>query len=138
MEKPELENKTAIVLEKDLLSWQKLNVAAFLASAIAKRFPETMGEDFVDASGISYPGIFRVPVVIFAAEAADLRRVYERAKARELVVGIYTRKIFETQGDQNLEAVASSSEAEHDLVGLVFYGPKNKVNKAVDGLKLHA
>jgi hypothetical protein len=48
------ENKIAIVLHDDLKSWQKLNVTAFLASAIAIEFPELRGRHLVTASGNTY------------------------------------------------------------------------------------
>ncbi len=52
-EKPIFENKIVIVLLEGLLQWQELNVTAFLASAIASHFPETMGKEFVDASHVN-------------------------------------------------------------------------------------
>ena len=64
-EKPRFENKIAIVLAERLLLWQELNVTAFLASTIASHFPETVGKEFVDASGANYLGMFRRPVMIF-------------------------------------------------------------------------
>jgi hypothetical protein len=45
------DHKIALVLRADLLDWQKLNVTAFLASAVAIQFPETHGQPLVSASG---------------------------------------------------------------------------------------
>lgn len=136
-EKPNFENKIVIVLAEGLLSWQELNVTAFLASAIASHFPETIGKEFVDASAVSYLGIFRQPVMTFQTPKEELKNLYRKAREKELNIGIYTKKIFETQGDQNIEAVAMFKEEEQDLVGLVFYGKKNHVDKVMNGQKLH-
>lgn len=45
------DEKIAIVLRENLQTWQKLNVAAFLASSVAIKFPETQGAEFINASG---------------------------------------------------------------------------------------
>ena len=45
------DTKIALVLKTSLPAWQKLNVAAFLASAVAIQFPETHGQSFRNASG---------------------------------------------------------------------------------------
>ncbi|MBI1972357.1 MAG: DUF2000 domain-containing protein [Candidatus Aenigmarchaeota archaeon] len=137
MEKPFFENKIAIVLSENLAPWQELNVTAFLSSAIASHFPETMGKDFVDASGVGYPGIFRQPVMIFKSTPAELKILYKKARERGLNIGIYTKKIFETQGDQNIQAVAELNEEEQDYAGLVFYGKRGRVDKVLEGQKLH-
>jgi hypothetical protein len=48
------DNKIAIVIKSDLQDWQKLNVAAFLASSVAIKLPETHGRAFVTASNQVY------------------------------------------------------------------------------------
>ncbi|MBI3413195.1 MAG: DUF2000 domain-containing protein [Candidatus Aenigmarchaeota archaeon] len=137
MEKPTFENKIAIVLSENLAPWQELNITAFLSSAIASHFPETMGKDFVDASRVSYPAMFRQPVMVFKSTAAELKNLYGKAKGRSLNIGIYTKKLFETQGDQNIQAIAEFKEEGQDYVGLVFYGKKSRVDKVLEGQKLH-
>lgn len=137
MSKEIFETKIAIVLEEGLQSWQKLNVSAFLGSSIASHFPETMGPDFQDASNVKYLGIFRHPVLIFSATNDEIKRAYNRARERNLNIGIYTRPIFITQGDKNLEAVGKLKEEEQDVVGFVVYGPKGPVDKSLKDLSLH-
>ena len=105
-EKPNFENKIAIVLAEGLLPWQELNVTAFLASAISSHFPETMGKEFADSSGVSYLGMFRHPLIVFQASKEELKNLYKKAREKELNISIYTKKLFETQGDKNIEAVA--------------------------------
>ncbi len=38
------DTKIALVIRDDLATWQKMNVAAFLASGIAASHPESIGE----------------------------------------------------------------------------------------------
>lgn len=137
MTKQKFSTKTAIIIEKNLLPWQELNVTAFLASAIAHRFPETMGPVFKDASRVNYLAIFRQPVLIFQAKSSKLRKVYRKARENKLWVGIYTRAIFKTQGEDNLKAIAAEKEEGQDLVGIVVYGKLKLVDKCTKNVSLH-
>ncbi|KKS79069.1 MAG: hypothetical protein UV54_C0043G0015 [Candidatus Beckwithbacteria bacterium GW2011_GWA2_43_10] len=129
--------KTAIIVERNLLPWQELNVTAFLASAIAHKFPETMGPEFEDASNVNYLAIFRQPVLVFQAKHNDLKKVCRKARENNLFVGIYTRPIFQTQGEDNIKAIAALKEEEQDLVGIVLYGAAVLVDKSTRGISLH-
>jgi hypothetical protein len=136
---PVYDQKVAVVVRADLLDWQKLNVTAFLASAVAVRFIETHGRPLVTADQVTYLPFIKHPVLIYQADGVEpIRRALARAKDRGLAIGIYTRPLFETKGeDGNLAAIAQLADAEQDLVGLVVYGENNKVDKALLGLKFH-
>lgn len=133
------DTKIAIVILNDLLSWQKLNVTAFLASAVAIQYPETHGAAFSDALEKTYLPFVRQPMLIYAAENSDvLKNAFHRATERELGIGIYTRPLFATKGEtENLAIIAETSTEAHDLVGIVVYGDRKIVDKALKGLQLH-
>src|ERR1700730_19399934 len=65
---PTYQNKIAIIIRADLLEWQKLNVAAFLASSVAVKFPEPHGRPFVTASWTEYLPFPKNPMLIYRAE----------------------------------------------------------------------
>ena len=134
------DTKIAIVIKDSLLVWQKLNVASFLASSVAIQFPETHGQSFVNASHSEYLPFIKQPILIYKAETDDqMKRAFNRAKERELAIGIYTEPLFATKGeDENLAEIAKSTDEEQNLVGIVVYGDGKKVSKALDGLKFHA
>ncbi|KAA9379294.1 DUF2000 domain-containing protein [Microbispora cellulosiformans] len=131
--------KIGIVVCGDLADWQKLNVTAFLASAVAGGVPEVIGEPYEDGSGTSYLPMFRQPVLVYAADAAELARVRERAVERGLDVAVYIEEMFKTGNDaDNRAAVRAVTPGEMSLVGLAVYGPRNAVDKTLKGLALHA
>lgn len=136
---PTYQNKIAIIIRADLLEWQRLNVAAFLASAVAVKFPETHGSPFVTASGTEYLPFPKNPMLIYRAENdQQIRRAFMRAKERGLSIGIYTKPLFATKGEEeNLAEILKLPDEEQDLVGIVLYGENKQVDKAVDALKLH-
>jgi hypothetical protein len=134
----QFDTKIAVVLLDDLAVWQKTNATAFLVSGIAGTVPGVVGEPYRDASGNEYFPMFVQPVLVYAADAAGLRRAYERATSRGVMPAIYTRELFETNHDEaNRAAVAPVAAEELDLVGIAFRAERKTVDKIVDRLRFH-
>ena len=132
------DTKIAIVVHADLAAWQKLNVTAFLASAVAGGRPEVIGERYQDAAGAGYLPMFRQPVLVYGATADELTAVHGRAVARELDVAVYIEEMFKTGNDaDNRAAVLAADPAALPLVGVALYGPRNPMDKVLKGLQLH-
>lgn len=133
------DKKIALVIKNDLADWQKLNVAAFLASAVAIQFPETHGKAFTNASGSVYPPFMKHPILIYKADTGDqVKRVFQRAKERGIHIGIYTSPLFGTKNEEeNHIEIAKCTDEQQDLAGIILYGENKKVDKAIDGLKFH-
>lgn len=130
--------KLAVAVRDDLADWQKLNVTAFVASGIGTAAPELIGAPYVDDSGREYPALFALPVRVFAGDAARLRRAFDRALDRELLVSPYTDDMFSTMNDvDNRAAVAAVETADLPLAGFAVAGDGRQVDKAFDRLRLH-
>ena len=130
--------KIAVVLRDDLAVWQKANVTAFLVSGISGTAPDTVGDPYADASGNRYLPMFREPVLVYVADAAGLRRAYERAMQREVELAIYTHELFATDHDEaNRAAVAAVSAEDLDLVGIAMRADRKVVDKVLDRLRPH-
>jgi hypothetical protein len=133
-----LDTKLAVVLRDDLAVWQKTNVTAFLASGIAGTVPGVVGEPYRDASGNEYLPMFVQPVLVYEADAAALRRTYERALSRDVELAVYTYDLFETGHDEaNRAAVAGVPADELDLVGIAFRAERKVADKVLDRLRFH-
>jgi hypothetical protein len=132
------DTKIAIAVREDLATWQKLNVAAFLASAVAGGVPGVIGERYQDGSGHPYLPMFRQPVLIYTAGAQSLCRVRGQATDRGMDVAVYIEEMFATGHDEaNRAAVRAVTAEEMSLVGVAVHGPKNAVDKILKGLSLH-
>ena len=132
------DNKVAIVILESLPDWQKLNAAAFLGGAVAIRFPETHGRPFINASGAEYLPFIKHPILIYKADADQIKRAFTRAKERQLHMGIYTQPLFATKNeDENLIEISKKSDSDQQLAAFVIYGENKKVSKALDGLQFH-
>jgi hypothetical protein len=134
----QFDTKIALVIRSDLEPWQKLNVAAFLASGIAARFPECIGEPYEDASGTGYHALIGQPILIYGGDVAQLSRALDRAIARDVAAAVYTQDMFTTTHDAaNRAAVKAVARADLNLVGLAVRGERKVIDKVIDGLKFH-
>jgi len=134
----QFETKIAVVLRDDLAGWQATNVTAFLVSGIAATVPGVVGEPYADASGNEYLPMFVQPVLVYQADAAGLRRAYERAMSRGVTPAIYTHELFATGHDEaNRAAVAAVAAQDLDLVGIAVRAERKLVDKIVDRLRFH-
>jgi len=132
------ETKIALIIRDDLVSWQKMNVAAFLASGIAASYPESIGEPYEDASGNKYLRLIGQPMLIYGADRVALLRVLERALARGVEPALYTEEMFSTTHDAaNREAVRNAERETLNLVGIAIRAERKVVDKIVDKLKFH-
>ena len=131
--------KIALVIRADLEPWQKLNVAAFLASGITAAFPQSVGEPYQDGSGTPYLALIGQPILIYGADRAALTRALERAIARNVTPALYTEDMFATTHDaaNRRAAVQAVARPDLNLVGLAVRAERKVVDKIVDGLKFH-
>src|SRR5439155_19865953 len=129
------ETKIAIVVRTDLPMWQRLNMTAFLASAVAGGRDGVMGEPYEDGSGNRYLPMFRQPVLVFAADGDALRVTWERALARPVGLAVFTDELFTTGNDDDNRAAVRAVPAEKlALAGLAVHGRRGDVDKVVKGL----
>jgi hypothetical protein len=133
------DTKIGIIVRTDLEVWQKLNVTAFLASALAVNAPESIGEKYEDGSGNKYLRMFGQPVFVYRATAEELKRTRTRALSREVTLGLYTKEMFATGNDSDNRAVVKAVTTENlDIVGLSLRADRKTFDKIVNGLKLHS
>jgi len=138
MEPVRFDTKIAVMLRDNLATWQRLNVTAFLVSALGSTHPELIGAPYRDADGATYQPMFRQPVMVFEADAAQLPTGHARALERGLTLSVFTADLFATGHDEaNRAAVAAVPTDALDLAGIAVYGPRNAVDKITKGARMH-
>jgi len=112
-----------------------VNVTAFLLSGFAAADPSLVGPPYVDASGNEYLPMLRQPILVYASDAAGVRRAYERTLAREVdQFAIFTRDLFATPNDEaNRAAVAAVPADELDLVGIAVRDHERRSTRSSTG-----
>src|SRR5215475_8967663 len=134
----QFDTKIAVVIRTDPETWQKLNVASFLAGGVAAAFPECTGDAYEDGSGTQYLALIGQPILIYGADRAALQRALERALARNVKPALYTEDMFKTTHDAaNRAAVKAVARTDLNLVGLAVRAERKVVDKIMDGLKFH-
>ncbi|GAA2008255.1 DUF2000 domain-containing protein [Nakamurella flavida] len=135
---PPFTDKVAVAVRHDLATWQRLNVTAFLISAVTAAHPELVGADYQDADGQRYLRMLGIPVLVFEASGQTLAAARSRAVGREFPLAVYTRDMFATGHDaDNRAAVHAVAGADLELVGIGLHGARNAVDKILKGAHLH-
>jgi len=133
----EFDTKLVVILRDDLLTWQKLNVTAFLMSGIGAT-QNIIGESYLDADGISYLPMSQQPIVVYSANGEEMKEILKKALTKDVNMNIYTEELFKTFNDEDNRAkVAEYKTDDLNLVGIGIIGKKNHVSKLTKGLKLH-
>ena len=129
------DTKIALIIRSDLETWQKVNVAAFLAGGVAAEHPSCIGESYADASGTTYSRLIGQPILVYGADLAGLARALERALARDVKPAVYTKEMFATTNDADNRGVVKVVErAKLDLVGIAIRADRKTIDKIVDKL----
>lgn len=132
------DSKIAVVLRDDLQTWQKLNVTAFTVSGIAGTVEGILGEDYEDASGVTYLPMMVQPVMLFEASADKLRTIYGRARSREVKFSVFAEALFSTPDDEaNRAAVKAVTSDELALAGMAMRADRGVIDKIFKGVSLH-
>lgn len=133
------DTKIAVLLRDDLLTWQRLNVTAFLVSGLGTAVPELVGEPYADADGTPYLPMFRQPVLVLEGGKEVLTAAHTRAISRGVPLSVFTSDLFSTGNDgDNRAAVRAVRRDGMDLVGLAVHGPRNAVDKILKGASMHS
>jgi hypothetical protein len=132
------QTKIAIVVRDDLMTWQKLNVTAFLMSGIVGQSPEIIGEPYRDAAGNTYSSLTVQPVIVLAAPREVMAAIHKRALDRQARHALYIEEMFSTGHDAANRAVfAQFSPETANVVGLAIREDKKIVDKITKGAVMH-
>lgn len=135
----QFETKVAVVVRDDLVTWQRLNVTAFLMAGItAQAGPPAIGQPYEDADQRKYLPLLVQPVLVFEAAKDKLKTVRERAERRGVAIAIYTREMFATGNDEDNRAAVRAVATENlDLVGVALRAPHRDADAVLRGLARH-
>ena len=132
------DTKIAIVVRDDLAVWQKLNVTAFLTSGVVGATEGLLGEPYRDANGNIYNPLMIQPVIVLAADADGIRKIYRRAMDRNVRMSLYIEDMFATGNDAaNRATVRRYGPEDMNVVGLALREDRKTVDKITKGARKH-
>lgn len=124
-----------------LKKWQEMNAVAHLnASHAARGGKGLIQQDTIDTKDGDKVKL-NVQHAIMIKEAKnnkELLDLIDKAKARDLEVVEFIRKMVETSDDKKLiDAAKKQNKKDIDFLGVLVYGKKSKVEKITDKFKLY-
>lgn len=132
------DTKIAVIVRDDLLTWQKLNVTAFLTSGVLGANESLLGENYEDASGVIYSPLMVQPMIVLTADRTGLMKIHQRALSRGVQLSIYIEDMFATGNDTaNRATVRQHPTEDLNLVGVALRDEKKIVDKITRGAKMH-
>jgi hypothetical protein len=130
-------DRCVIVLDRSLPIGQATNAAAVIAVTIGQRHPVLVGEQLVDASGFTHPGLIPIGIAVLAASREDLRDLRHKAiEAGCDVVDLPAAGQQTTNYQAFREMVAVVEARDLEYVGIALIGGKKQISKIVGRLAL--
>ena len=131
--------RLAIVVNKDLPSWQAMNtvshIAAYWGNKIKGEFGT--GEYFTTKDGANHPRNSQYPIVIFSAKTSELKKFMEEARNSDLLFMGFFREMIETTDDSEIEKIfAQKMDADVEYYGVGLFGENEKVKPLVKKFSL--
>lgn len=125
--------KCVMIIDSELPIGIVANTSAILGITLGKNIPEQVGADVIDASGQTHLGIITIPVAMLRGDKALLKDLRERLYTPEfndLVVVDFSdvAQSCNTYSEYVAKA-ATTSEQDHNYLGIAIYGNKKKVTK---------
>lgn len=131
--------KLVLVLRNDLPLNQAVNAAVVLGTSAAHLVSAALGSAGTDASGHLFAGITTIPVPVLVAGPPELTSLHRRSAAGELpVTAIAFTEVARRARTyaEYLAALATTRDADEDLVGVLVHGAATAVNRATRKLSL--
>jgi hypothetical protein len=130
-------NRCVIVLDKNLPIGQAANAAAVLAVTIGQRHPVLVGDQVVDASGVTHPGLIPIGIAVLGTSRDDLRDIRQKGfEAGCDVVDLPMAGQRTTNYQAFRELVAAAKARDLEYVGVALIGGRKQIGKIVGRLAL--
>ncbi len=129
----------AIVVNKDLESWQVLNTVSHIAAYLGNKLhvPFDTGTCFTTKDGKDHPRNSQYPIVTFSAKASELKEFMETVRASGLPYLGFFREMIETTDDGEIEKIFSEKmDDDVEYYGIGVFGENEIVKPLVKKFSL--
>lgn len=131
--------RLVLTLVDDLPAGLTVNAGALLGITLGRLFPEVVGHDVTDASGVVHPGISTRTVPVLKASTERLAHLAGKARATP---GVTTVDVTDTAQrartyDDYARRLADGPTAAHRVLGLALHGPETAIRSLTGDLPLY-
>lgn len=131
--------KIAIVVNKDLPSWQVLNTVSHISAYIGNKMDQAFdtGIAFTAKDQEKFPRNTQYPIIALGATGEQLPNLFEKVKASGLLYHVFIREMIETTNDGEIEKMlAEKDKASIEILGIGIFGPNEEVEKLTKSYSL--
>jgi hypothetical protein len=136
----EQDSKCVIVLDEALPAGLLANTAAILGITLGKLAPGLIGDDILDASGQTHPGITTLPVPVLRGSREALYAMREKLYSMDfsdMVAVDFSDVAQHCNNYDEYRAKAKATNASgHSYLGIAILGPRKKVAKLTGSMAL--
>lgn len=132
-----MDQKAVIVLCDDLPNGLKANIAAVMGMSLGRYQPDLVGPEAQTRDATNLPGITTVPVPILTTDEAGIAKIFSAANGvLDLAIPFGEAALTTKNYTDYIAKLATLSDAEQGIKGLLLLGAKKPVNKLVGQLPL--
>ena len=124
--------RLAIVVRRDIESWQTTNTIAHIAGRLGHDIQEYLtGSNFQTKDGVIVPRNSQYPIIVFQTEGVDkLRALLAEVRSAQLPHLAYIREMIDFTDDDELQAaLGRKNEAEVEYLGVGIFGDNEALKR---------
>ena len=133
------EARLVLALVDDLPTGLTVNAGALLGISLGRMFPDVVGHDVTDASGVVHPGISTRTVPVLKASAERLAHLTGKARATPGVTAVDVTDTAQRARtyDDYARRLADGPTETHRVLGLALHGPGSAIRSLTGDLPLY-
>lgn len=134
----ETPRKCAIVLAEHLPIGLAVNAACALSVTLGAKVDGLVGVDVEDAAGATHPGVICTPLPVLVTSTDRISQILAAAAAEnDLFFATFSSLAQSCKTyDEYIERMRAVETEEIEIIGIVLFGLKKRVNKLVGSLPL--
>ncbi|MBI3421080.1 MAG: DUF2000 domain-containing protein [Candidatus Sungbacteria bacterium] len=124
--------KMAVVVRKDLPSWQAMNTVGHCSAYLGNKMREPFdtGDCFSTKGHLAIPRNSQYPIIVLAADADTLVPLVREVRESGVLFLIFVREMIEHNDDAELQSrLQAIPDSDLDVFGIGMFGDKRVVDE---------
>ncbi len=137
--KQDFNKKIAVIVDKNLKSWQVLNTVAHASAFIGNKMKDRFdtGDSFITKDQVVHPRNTQYPIIALSAEKDQIKDLIKIVRESDLLwIGFIKEMIDTTDDAKIIKLLAEKNEEDVEYLGIGIFGSKEEVEKITKEFKL--
>lgn len=136
----DFENRIAVVVNKELETWQIANAIAHISAYLGHKLDERFatGENFVSSDGVNHPRNTQYPIVIFGAKPGQMTNFMKDVRGSGNLYHGFIKEMIDTTNDKEItEILKSKPDDEIQYLGIGVFGKNKDLKRLTNKFSLY-